>query len=121
MAKDDYDVIVYRVLVYLYGCLKREIMFEDVTFQAAVRKDVISETYFAEVLEMMQGERLIKGLTFSRAWGGDVILASDIKEAKITAEGARYPKENNRMKVVGDSLKEAVDIIAKLASILMIV
>ena len=28
MAKDDYDVIAYRVLVYLYGCMKREIMLE---------------------------------------------------------------------------------------------
>ena len=32
MAKDDYDVIVYRVLVYFYACMKRKIMFEEETF-----------------------------------------------------------------------------------------
>ena len=25
MAKDDYDVIAYKILIYLYGALKRKI------------------------------------------------------------------------------------------------
>ncbi len=120
MAKDDFDVIVYRVLVYLYACLKREIMFENVTFNESVRKNVSSDTYFADILRMMQGEGLIEGLEFANAWGGDCILVSSVSDARITAAGIRYLKENGTMKRVGDALKETVDIISKLASILQL-
>lgn len=120
MAKDDYDVIVYRMLVYMYACMKREIMYEDATFQASVRKNVESDEYFADVLRMMQAEGLIEGLVFTKAWGGDVIISSDLKEAKITPHGIRYLKENAKMKLIGEALKESVDIIAKLASTLML-
>ena len=115
MAKDDYDVIVYRVLMYLYACLKRKILFEKATFDAAVRKNVESEEYFVKVLHMMQDEGLIKGLCFARAWGVD-ILASDMSDAEITAAGVRYLKDNSVMNRIGEKLKEAVDIIASLAS-----
>lgn len=118
MARDDYDVIVYRVLVYYYAVLKRKIIFEDATFLQAVRKNVESDTYFSDVLCMMQEEKLMEGFVFTKAWGGDVLLISDARDAKITAEGIRYLKENNTMKKVGNMLKEAVDIIANLASIL---
>ena len=120
MAKDDYNVIVYRVLVYLYACMKRKIMFEKATFQEAVRKNVESDTYFADILRMMQDEGLIEGLTFAKAWGGDVILITDVEDAKITAAGIRYLQENSTMKKVGDMLKETVDIISKLAAIIQI-
>ncbi len=48
MAKDDYDIIVYRVLVYLYACLKRRILFDEAIFRATVRKDIESEEYFTK-------------------------------------------------------------------------
>lgn len=121
MAKDDYEVIVYRMLVYLYAVLKREIAFDAVTFAEAVRKDVKSSAYFDKALEMMQEEGLIRGLVFTQAWGGDVILASGIRDAEITPAGIRHLKENARMKIVGRALAEAKDIIATLATILQIV
>lgn len=119
MAKDDYDVIAYRVLVYLYAVMKHKIVFEDLTFEKAVRKNVESDEYFAEILQMMQEEELIKGLTFVNAWGGDVILASDVSDAKITPTGIRYLNENDRMRQIGNMLKESVDLISKLASLVI--
>ena len=74
MAKDDYEVIVYRVLVYYYACMKRKIMFDQITFQEAVRKNVENDSYFADVLRMMQKEGLIEGIKVQKAWGGDYIL-----------------------------------------------
>lgn len=58
MTKDDYDVIVYRVLVYYYACLKRKIIFDKAGFNAAVKKDIESDEYFYDVLRMMQDEGL---------------------------------------------------------------
>lgn len=120
MAKDDYDVIVYRVLVYLYACMKREIIYQDATFQASVRKNVDSDEYFTDALRMMQTEGLIEGLAFVKAWGNDTIMLSRFQDAKITAQGIRYLMENTRMKQIGAKLKESVDIISKLAGILML-
>ena len=118
MAKDDYDVIVYRVLVYLYACLKGKIMFEKVTFDAAVMKDIDNEGYIERVLQLMQEEGLIQGLTFVKAWGDEVILTSDISEAQIMPAGIHYLQENAKMKAVGEKLKAAVDMIAKLAAMI---
>lgn len=120
MAKDDYDVIVYRVLVYLYACMKRKIVFENDTFQKAVRKNVESDEYFEDILRMMQEEGLISGLAYTTAWGGESIMLSDLCDAKITPSGIRYLNENDRMKRIGNMLKEAADIISKLAAIVLI-
>ena len=117
MAKDDYEVIVYRVLVYLYACMKRKIMYEEISFREAVRKNVESDEYFAKVISMMKSEGLITKVSIVEAWGGDCIIASDLRDMEITAEGIRYLKENSTMNKVGAMLKESVDTIARLAVI----
>ena len=118
MAKDDYDVILYRLLIYLYACKKRKIIFEEITFQEAVRKNVENDQYFYDILEMAQGEGLIKNAIFTKAWGGDKVPLFAMHELEITANGIRYLKENSGMKKVSEMLKTAGDIIAKLASII---
>ena len=117
MAEDDYDIIAYRILVYLYACKKREIIYDDTTFDTTVRKDV-NEDYFMDVLRMMQDEGFISGLSFTKAWGNTYILISDIADTEITAEGVHYLENDNKMKRAGNILKDAVDAIAKLAGIL---
>ena len=121
MAKDDYDVIVYRILVYLYACLKHKIMFEEEVFLATVCRNVESEEYFADILRMMQKEGYIEGLVFANPWGNEWILGNDIENARITPEGIHYLQDNSRMKKVGEMLKESVDIIAKLASLIKLI
>lgn len=117
MAKDDYNVIVYRVLVYLYGCLKGKTVYEEKAFNAAVRKGVENDEYFVRALNLMQKDGLISGLVISKAWGNAYILASDLSDAEITAEGIRYLQENSTMKKVGETLKASADIIASLAAL----
>ena len=120
MAKDDYDVIVYRILVYLYACFKGKILFEGATFREAVRKNVESDEYFARVLRLMLSESLISGLVVTKAWGQTYLIASDLRDMEITAEGIHYLKENSTMQRVGRTLKETSDIIADLASVLQL-
>ncbi|MBW9212979.1 MULTISPECIES: YjcQ family protein [Terrabacteria group] len=120
MAKDDYFVILYKLLVYLYACKKRQIIFEEITFQEAVRKNVKNDQYFYDILEMAQDEGLIKNVSFVNAWGGDKIILSAMNELEITANGIRYLKDNSSMKKISEMLKTAGDIISKLASLLEI-
>ncbi len=121
MAKDDYDVILYRLLVYLYACKKRKIMFDDEVFRATVMKNVENELYFYDVLDMAQNEGLIVGAHFTTAWGQDKIPLFDYDDLEITANGIHYLKENSTMTNVGNMLKEAVDAIANLARILELI
>ena len=59
MAKDDYNVIVYKVLLYLYACKQRKIVFDTNVFLATVGADSINMEYFVDVLRMMQEDGLI--------------------------------------------------------------
>lgn len=118
MAKDDYFALVYRVLAYLYACMKQQILFEKDTFQAAVKKHVKSEEYFADVLRRMQQDGLITGLSFRKAWGREWLLLSDVEDAEITSKGIEYLEENSAMKRVGESLKLLPELIGTLIKML---
>ena len=49
MAKDDYDKIVYQVLLYLYAALKREVLFDLDEFKKSAKSNVSSDEYFSEL------------------------------------------------------------------------
>lgn len=69
MPTNDYDAIVFKLLVYYYACLKRTTVFKQSEFDLITKKAGVDEEYLLDVLEMMQDEGLIKGLKFTRAWG----------------------------------------------------
>lgn len=120
MAKDDYQVVLYRLLVYLYACKKRKIIFDERAFQETVKKNVDNEQYFYDVLKMAQEEGFIKGAKFQRAWGQDKIPLFDNDDLEITSAGIIYLEENSTMKKIGETLKEATDTISNLAAIALI-
>ena len=67
MSTNDYDVIVFKLLVYYYACLKHTTVFKQSEFDLITKKAGVNEEYLLYVLEMMQDEGLIKGLTFTKA------------------------------------------------------
>ena len=117
MAKNDYDVIVFKILLYFYGCLKHEIKFEQATFEKTIGLNEISEEYFTQILRMMGNDNLIEGASFQKAWGGEYILISNLSDITITTDGIHYLKENSMMKKVKDNIVEGVDLVAKLVGI----
>lgn len=117
MAKDDYDVIVYKVLLYYYACKKRKIVYDQVSFKKAYGAEIINEEYFADVLRMMQDEGLIEGLTFHKPWQATWIIVSDPGDAEITSRGIAYLTENSKMKTVRDALLSTMDFVANLIGI----
>ena len=117
MAKNDYDVIVYKILLYLYAVLKREIVFRKDTFDELISKADISNEYLADILRMMQDEGLIEGALIIRAWGGDSIIAGDMTRIRITAAGIRYLKDNSKMQKIREALVEIPGLAATLINI----
>lgn len=118
MAKDDYDVIVYRVLVYLYACLKGKIMYNELTFKKATQYEETNPEYFVRVLYMMQSEKLITGLMFVSAWGNTKIIGNQLSDASITSSGIHYLKDNGNMKRLTKLFLSAADIISGLIAMI---
>ena len=118
MPANDYDVIVFKLLVYFYACLKRTTVFKQGEFDLITKKADVNEEYLLDVLEMMQDEGLIKGLTFKRAWGQVLILASDLTDVKITPTGIHYLKENAIMQKVLRFLLDKSDKIISLVKLI---
>ena len=58
MAKDDYDVVVFRILVYLYAIFKGKQIFDQHIFLKVISK--VEEDYLYRVLEMMRSKSLIR-------------------------------------------------------------
>ena len=119
MAKDDYDYIVFRVLAYLYGCLKRQIVFNEAVFRTHIITKDVPEEYFTDVLRMMQGEGLIEGASFTKAWGNTYILISSLSDISITAEGVRYVLNNDVMKKIAKKVLENAGAICELVKLVL--
>ncbi len=117
MAKDDYDVITFKVLIYLYAVLKRKIPFKERTIEKLIEKQEISDEYFTDVLRMMQEDELIRGLVFTATWGSNYIIANDLIDMHITTTGIRYLKENSMMKRVLDITMKTTGALADLAAL----
>lgn len=117
MARDDYSIIAYKILVYLYACKKRKVVFEEVALRKAAGADKLHEDYFMDVFRMLQDEGMIKGLAFTRAWGNEYILSSGLSEAEITADGIRYLSDNSKASEIKEMLIRSVDTIAGLIKI----
>ena len=59
MANDDYDVVVFKILTYLYGCMKRKYSFDIHAFNAVISKQNVSDEYLSDMLFMATDEGLV--------------------------------------------------------------
>lgn len=108
MSNNDYDVIVCKVLVYLYKKYKRIDAPED--YLTPMTKDFpVCQEMFDETLAMMLGEGLIKGFEYIEAFGGDEIIVLE-NNIKITPTGIHYLKDNYIMRSLVEKTPEAAAI-----------
>lgn len=114
MARDDYDVIVFKVLLYLYARLKRKVVFSKDDFYKKIGYEFIHEDYFADILRMMAEDGLIENLIFTNTWSIECRLCSDIEDARITSKGIHYLKENSRMNMIKEFLLKDIDTVITL-------
>ena len=112
MAKDDYDVIVCHILVYLYKLLKKKTRIPPEQFLQPFTEEIpIDEEYFYYVLEHMAGDNLIENAKFTYAWGSGVVNI-DISSVRITPEGIHYLKDNSTMQKIARTIPGAASIAA---------
>lgn len=107
MAKDDYYVIVYQILSYLYRCLKSGTDV-DVSRLSPQMLYGISRKYWLYIFENMQEEGLIRGFEHREYIGGESVSIDSIQ---ITPEGIGYLSENRFIAKAEKFLKAAKETI----------
>lgn len=107
MAKNDYFVIVFRILTYLYQCfMAGEDADVDMFGPDAMR---INSGYWCNAMESMSNEGYVTGVVMAPRLGS--VQGMKLVNLKITQKGIDYLQENSKMKKVADFLKSAKEII----------
>lgn len=117
MAKDDYFVLVYKLLGYLYKCLRKEERPSLEIISPNTKDFPISEEYFTYMLDHLLSDGYIEGLARVNRIGN----APKFKETtgiQITPKGIEYLQENSTMKKVAELLGNAGEIVTGIIGLL---
>lgn len=103
MASNDLPVVLYKLLAYIYECMKNDVV---PTVPQAKKLCVASETMFdAAVCEAMENG-LVRGIDRAFYYTGPEI---NFDNARLTLEGSTFLLENSTMakakKVAGDTFQ----------------
>ncbi len=96
MAGDDYHVIAYQILAYLYTRLKAGGSVDGRMISADSKYLKINERYWEYVIVNLSNQGLISGVSITRTFGGDVII-DNLDCAQITPIGIEYLCDNSFM------------------------
>ena len=107
MAQNDYFVIIYRVLKYLYDCLKAGNQ-PEIAYLAASTYN-IPDSYWIYIVISLINEGYIKGITMTSTKDG--VVFGDLQDAIITPKGIEYLFENSLLEKAKKTLKEAKEMI----------
>ena len=93
MAKDDYYVMVAKVLVFLYRKLKNKMPIETLEYlQPNTKNFPVNEEYFNYVLEHMTKKNLIEGVDLVYYSGSRIADIKLTDEIRITIENSKIRK-----------------------------
>lgn len=111
MAKDDYHVIVYQILAYLYQCLKKGIPVNgrNLSYQESKFFD-INKNYWSYIIVNMCKAGWIEGIILTKAWGEEYPIISNLDDCRITPAGIEYLCDNSFMEKAKQFLKDVKDI-----------
>lgn len=91
MAKDDYFVLVYRILTCLYEFFKKGETPDTDIFDADALK--INRGYWTNIMESLANEGYITGVSIVKAIGAPIGIK--IHDLKITPKGIEFLQENS--------------------------
>lgn len=110
MAKDDYHVIVYQILSYLYVKLKEGESVDPALLMPDGKYINVNEKYWLYIMENLYNSGLIRGITITKAFGGNRII-NNLEECEITPAGIEYLCDNSFLSKAREFLKDAKAIV----------
>lgn len=115
MAKDDYFVLVYKLLRYLYRCLKENTAVSREIVSPDTKDFPIGQEYFSYLLSHLLADGYIEGLVEVGRIGSPTLF-QETTGLSITPKGIAYLEENATMKRVGELLGPAGEIASAVIS-----
>lgn len=112
MARDDYFVIVYKILTYLYECLKTA-KSPDVFNILIAEKYGIEESYFEYIIMELFEAGYIEGINVIPITGTKRKGVKITSEIIIKPKGIEYLQENSMLSKAKGILKEIKDTIPR--------
>ena len=110
MSKDDYHVVVYQILAYLYVQLKAGEKIDTKLLQANGNYLNINSVYWSYIIENLLNQGYVSGVVKNKAWGGDTVVF-DIENIMITPLGIEYLTDNSFLKKAKEFLKDIKAIV----------
>lgn len=110
MERDDYHVIVYQILSYLYVKLKAGENPDPKMLMANSNYLNINERYWVNIMTILLEEGYIKGITLTKPWGNDIIV-DNLDGCKITIKGIEYLSDNSFLNKAKEFLKDVKAIV----------
>ncbi len=101
-------VLIYKILNYLYECLKKGIHVDLAEFIRDCNLENVSEQYWQSVIEELDQHGYIKGVIIKSTKTQKIVLLKD--NFGITLEGVEYLQENSMMSKVKDLLGSSYEI-----------
>lgn len=111
MAKDDYFVIVYQILAYLYQRLKKGENVDPVMLSHESPLFNVNKRYWAYIIYHMSETKLIDGVSFINLDGMGNPLPVEWSGCQITPEGIAYLCDNTFMEKAKAFLKDVKEIV----------
>lgn len=110
MAKDDYFVIVYQVLSYLYVKLKEGVRPDPELLKPGGKYLNINERYWTYVMFNLLNDGFITGITVTKLWGKEMII-ENLEDCQITPRGIEYLCDNSFIAKAKEFLKDVKAIV----------
>ena len=116
MARDDYFIIVYQLLSYLYQCLKKgeKVNPKYLKADSPFFKQTLADSYWRYILKHMVSQNYIEGIVVDDPLDNAGTLIYNLEEATITPEGIEYLNDNSVLSKVREfakGIKESVPFI----------
>lgn len=109
MSKDEYYVMAYKLLKYLYDCLRKDDQPNSNLIKANTKHFPVGEKYFTYLIENLANDGYIRNVKVTK-YDDDVKVIFD-DNIQITPKGIEYLEENGLMNKIAEALKTAADLI----------
>lgn len=111
MARDDYHVIVYQILAYLYQCLKNG---QDIDAALLEPESClfhgINKRYWRYIMLNLYKDEMIEGITFADIDGDRYPVPVNLNDCQITPLGIEYLCDNSFMEKAKKFIKDVKEI-----------
>lgn len=107
MPKDDFFAIAYRILDYLYTCMREGRRVDPDPIMYDSKAINISQSYWNDIMIELYNNGYIKGVAVIKALNQpDQIKISDLS---ITLKGIEYLQDNSKMKKAAGCVKTVLE------------